>query len=182
MKKHTLILNADGSPMNLLPIKAKDWQGAIKTIYEDGAQVLHVYEDWIVRSPRAQFHVPAVLVNTTYKKYKRHVSFSKHNLCLRDRFTCQYCREVFPETKLTMDHVQPRSHGGPKNWANISAACGPCNLARATNTKIRPMREPYVPSYYEMVEKAQQYPIYVPHESWGYYLGWKPELINVVER
>lgn len=174
-----LILNADGNPVSILPLRVKTWQEAILSIYKDNTQPLHIYEDWTVRSARAKFNVPAVLVMPNFVNYKRFVSFSKRHLCVRDAFTCQYCREVFPEKQLTKDHVVPDSHGGPMSWENIVAACYPCNQMRGNNTKIKPAKAPYRPSYFEMVDKVRQYPITVPHESWGYYIGWKPELIKV---
>lgn len=164
--------------MNILPIKALSWQNAIKSVFT-GSSVLHYYEDWIVRSPRTEMQVPAVIMLPTQVKFKRYVGFTKHHLCLRDNFTCQYCGEKFTEKQLTKDHVYPRAFGGPTSWDNIVAACGPCNRDRGHNVKIQPIKRPYRPTYWEMVEKASQHPVYIPHESWGYYIGWKQELLRI---
>jgi 5-methylcytosine-specific restriction endonuclease McrA len=42
----------------------------------------------------------------------------------RDDWTCQYCGA---RSNLTVDHVIPRSKGGPSSWENIVASCAPCN-------------------------------------------------------
>lgn len=62
----------------------------------------------------------------------QHVPIRKHrinrrNILLRDRHTCQYCREKFPPAKLTLDHMIPRSRGGQSSWENLVASCHPCN-------------------------------------------------------
>jgi 5-methylcytosine-specific restriction endonuclease McrA len=178
----TLILNADGQPLGLLPVSTKPWNRVIEDIWTNKVQVLHTYEDWVVRSPSTTIHVPSVVVLNKFSKPKRACRFTKFNLCLRDAFTCQYCGEIFPESLLTYDHVHPHSMGGPKTWENIAMACQPCNGARGNNTKIKPKKMPYRPSYWELVAKRKQYPLNVPHETWTYYVDWSPNLIKIGAR
>lgn len=179
---NTLILNADGQPLGMLPLSTKPWHKAVEDIWTNKVQVLHTYEDWVVRSPSTTMNVPSVVVLNRFSKPKRMSRFSKFNLCLRDRFTCQYCGSVFHESQLTFDHVHPHSMGGGKNWENIVAACQPCNGARGNNTKIRPNRMPYRPSYWELVGKRKEYPLTVPHETWTYYIDWPENLLKVCAR
>jgi 5-methylcytosine-specific restriction endonuclease McrA len=178
----TLILNSDGSPLGLLPLASKPWQKVIDDIWTNKVQVLHTYEDWIVRSPSIAMNVPSVVLLNQFKKPKRVIRFTKHNLLLRDRYTCQYCSAEFPFGQLTYDHVVPHSHGGGKNWENIVAACQPCNGRRGNNTKIVPNRLPYRPTYWELVGRAKEYPLHVPHASWAYYLDWPQNLLTIRSR
>ncbi len=71
----------------------------------------------------------------------------------RDRHTCCYCGNVFPEHRLTMDHVTPKSHGGLATWMNMVAACKPCNTKKANRTpeeaKMHLLFVPYVPNMFE---------------------------------
>ena len=66
----------------------------------------------------------------------------------RDRWTCQYCGHE--RGSLTVDHVIPRSKGGPSTWENIVACCAPCNrrkgdrLPRQAN--MVPVRAPRAPN------------------------------------
>ena len=49
----------------------------------------------------------------------------------RDDWTCQYCGA---RSNLTVDHVIPRSKGGPSSWENIVASCAPCNRRKGDRT------------------------------------------------
>lgn len=178
----TLILNADGLPLGLLPISSLHYRKAVQRMWAGEASVLHLYDDWFLRSPRLTLQVPAVMIMKEYKKAKTLVRFNRTNVFLRDRYTCQYCLKVFPRHELTYDHVIPQSKGGPTNWTNIVSACGRCNGARGCNVKIVPATMPYRPTYWEMVDKAKRHPIQVPHVSWTYYLDWSPELVTVTSR
>lgn len=177
---HTLVLNADYTPLNLVPIRVYRWNKAIEQVYKGKAKVIHEYDDWVVRSPSITLKVPSVIIRKEYQKPPRFVRFSRENLFLRDRYTCQYCGT--DKNHLTFDHVKPVSHGGGLSWENIVAACSPCNSKRGNNDKIRPAYEPYKPDYWEMVEKRKKLPIIIPHESWIPYLDWDRELIRIVPK
>ena len=53
--------------------------------------------------------LPSVVSLKSYVKPTRFPAFTRFNVFLRDRFTCQYCGE---REDLTFDHVVPRSKGG----------------------------------------------------------------------
>lgn len=76
----TLLLNADASPVSLLPLSTLCWQDAIKYLVSEKATVLEWYEDWIVRSERWSTRVPAVMILKEYQKKKSYVRFSKTNV------------------------------------------------------------------------------------------------------
>jgi len=46
---------------------------------------------------------------------------------LRGRGACYYCKQRFPATILTMDHVIPISRGGKTTKSNVVACCKECN-------------------------------------------------------
>jgi len=171
----TLVLNADMQPMSLLPIRTVRWQKAVEDVYNDKLIVLHEYDDWDVHSPSMTMRVPSVVMHRDYVRPRVAASWSKEHMCLRDGYTCQYCGKMFPTSQLTKDHVVPQFYGGGNGWTNLVAACHPCNNRRGHNTRIQPMRKPYKPSYYELVELRKQYPLYVPHASWADYLMWPKE-------
>lgn len=78
---------------------------------------------------------PSVIRLLEYRKvpHKSQV-VSRKNILLRDRDTCQYCAVKFHPSVLTLDHVIPRSQGGPSSWANLVACCSPCNRKKANRT------------------------------------------------
>lgn len=80
-------------------------------------------------------------------------AFSKAKLLRRDRNTCAYCAQVFPDQELQCEHIQPQSRGGQWSWMNLVAACGPCNLRKGARTPEEAgmplVYLPYVPSRWE---------------------------------
>lgn len=44
---------------------------------------------------------------------------------------CVYCAAALSFDTVTLDHVHPRSQGGPNVAGNVVAACGPCNRLKA---------------------------------------------------
>ena len=176
---HTLVLNSDGSPLSLLPLSVVLWQDAIRIIYTGSVTILHEYENWIVRAPSWQTHVPAVLMTTRYIKVSRFVGFSAEMVHLRDGYRCQYCGEQFPSDRLTLDHVKPKSKGGKLTFDNVVSACSPCNCRRGDDESIRPRTIPYRPTYMQLVARRRRMPVTVPHESWIPYIGWEPSLVTV---
>jgi len=179
---HTLILNANGTPLSVFPMSTFHWEEAIKQLWLDRADVLSEYEDWVVNSPSVSFNVPAVIMLRDYVKTARTVRFSRENVLLRDEYTCQYCGTKFHDNHdaLTYDHVIPRSLGGKTNWTNISSACQSCNLEKSHFMKMKPIHEPKRPTYFELVNKRQKFSIDIPHESWNDYLGWDANLVNII--
>lgn len=45
---------------------------------------------------------------------------------------CHYCDRPLPFRHATIDHLQPRSHGGSNRDENVVVACQWCNCARKT--------------------------------------------------
>jgi 5-methylcytosine-specific restriction endonuclease McrA len=104
------------------------------------------------------------------------VAFTRFNVFLRDRFTCQYCGETFASSALTFEHVIPRSRGGQTSWSNIVTACMPCNTGKGNSMRIKPRRPPREPTPSELLAAKRTFPPDHLHESWMDYLYWDVEL------
>jgi hypothetical protein len=80
-------------------------------------------------------------------------AFSKGKLFRRDRMTCAYCGQRFPERDLQCEHIVPESRGGGWTWMNLVTACGVCNGRKADRTpeeaRMPLVYLPYVPSRFE---------------------------------
>ncbi len=53
-------------------------------------------------------------------------------LAKRDGLWCWFCELPFPDTDaddITIEHLVPKSHGGPDHASNLVLACEICNLA-----------------------------------------------------
>ena len=92
-------------------------------------------DDEFVRTVQFQIQVPRVIRLLTYDRYPRpKVKFNRRNIFARDNNRCQYCGKRFPTTELSLDHLMPRSRGGPATWENIVCACVKCNVRKGGRT------------------------------------------------
>lgn len=144
-----LILNADASPVSMLPLSTISWEEAIRYMVSDKAIVLEWYDNWIVRSEKWSTPVPAVMILKEYQKKKTGIRFSKQNVFLRDGYACQYCGDDVSRKTATLDHILPTSHGGKTTFENTVCACGPCNANKGNNKKIVPKHMPVKPTYFQ---------------------------------
>jgi len=165
----TLLLNANYEPISVLPMSVISWQHAIKLMFLDKVYMIEEYDDWIIHSAHMHMKVPAICVTKGYFNSKKHVHFNRRNLYLRDLYTCQYCEEIFGTKDLTIDHVKPRVHGGKHSWTNCVTACRPCNHKKGDKL-WKPIKKPFEPNYYQLVNTHKKVPIHVKHPSWAQYL------------
>ncbi len=79
------------------------------------------------RAPRRRLRGPREMVELyTLKKRSRKLD------ALRDcGRRCVYCAVALQTDETTVDHVYPRSKGGPDMRGNLVAACGACNRMKA---------------------------------------------------
>ena len=105
--------------------------------------------DWI-RTVRFDITVPRIVRVLSFSKLPRQeVKFNRRNLFARDGNTCQYCGKRLSTSALSLDHVIPRSRGGPTTWANVVCACVRCNVRKGGRTpdeaNLRLIRRPTKP-------------------------------------
>ena len=167
----TLILNTDAAPVSVLPLSIVCWEEAVRYLVADKVTVLEWYDNWIVRSEKWETRVPAVMMLKEFQKKKTTVRFSKQNVFLRDKFTCQYCGISVDRKTATLDHVVPVSHGGKTTWENAVCACARCNSTKGNNKKIVPKIKPFKPNYFQLADNRKTMSWECQHPSWQYYLG-----------
>ena len=165
-----LLLNADASPISVIPLSIISWEEAIQKMVSDKATVLEWYDDWVVHSATWETKVPAVMILKEYQKKKTGVRFSKQNVFLRDSYTCQYCAESVTGRTATLDHVLPVSHGGKSTFENTVCACASCNANKGNDRKIVPKVKPLKPTYFQLVDKRKKMKFDLRHPSWAMYL------------
>jgi 5-methylcytosine-specific restriction endonuclease McrA len=171
-----LVLNADFRPLSYYPLSLWGWQDVIKAVFMDRVNIVSEY-DHFVHSPGFQMRLPSVVSLKTYIQPSRHPAFTRFNVFLRDKFTCQYCGA---HDDLTFDHVIPRSKGGQTEWENVVAACSPCNLRKAdklpNQVNMHPFQKPFSPTVQDLHRNGRSFPPNYLHESWMDYLYWDTEL------
>ena len=171
-----LVLNADFRPLSYYPLSLWSWQDAIKAVFLDRVNIVSSY-DRAVHSPSFEIKLPSVVSLKNYVKPPQWPAFTRFNLFLRDKFSCQYCGEM---SDLTFDHLLPRSKGGETTWENVVTACSKCNLKKANHlyhvANMKPMQWPYKPNVHQLHKNGKLFPPNYLHESWMDYLYWDSEL------
>lgn len=163
LKEHVLVLNASWMPICVTTVRQ-----ALIMVYKKNASVVcpHTYElynfdTWIIQPSNGQSYVrtathkikiPSTIKLTTYSKIPpRTIPFTRRNLLKRDDATCQYCGESPRKSKLSVDHIIPRSRGGHTNWSNCVIACKKCNARKGSRmlyeTNMKLIRKPFAPRF-----------------------------------
>lgn len=177
----TLVLNADYRPLSYFPLSLWSWQEAVKAVFLDRVSIVSEYDE-VIRSPSIQMRVPSVIALKEYVLPKTRPAFTRFNVFLRDKWTCQYCAQKHRTHELTFDHVIPKSRGGTTTWENICTACQHCNILKGNympeECKMFPIRKPMQPATTELQANGRAYPPNFLHRSWGDYLYWDTELEN----
>lgn len=92
------------------------------------------HEDWI-RAVSFEIQVPRVIRLIQYDRIPRtSVKFNRRNIFLRDGHRCQYCGKRYSTSRLSLDHVHPKSRGGGDTWENVVCACLHCNVTKGGRT------------------------------------------------
>src|SRR3954468_5660050 len=79
----------------------------------------------VLHAERVELPVPAVIRLHHFVRvpYRNRVPLSRRAVFARDGHRCQYCNRAAEN----IDHVVPRSRGGPHAWENVVASCRACN-------------------------------------------------------
>jgi len=124
-----LVLNSSYEPINFT-----SWKRAVVLLLKEKAQVLSGRVIRLLNYVRLPI---SKIVNITP---------SRSMIYKRDNDTCQYCGA---KSKLTIDHVIPRSKGGQDTWENLVVACSKCNTKKGSllleQTGMKLARKPRVP-------------------------------------
>ncbi|WP_153557791.1 HNH endonuclease [Roseimaritima sediminicola] len=121
-------------------------------------------EDYI-QAVGFELQVPRIVRLTRFDKVPvASVRFNRKNLFARDKHHCQYCGQSKPTSQLSLDHVVPRSLGGPTNWENIVCCCLRCNSRKGGRTpqqaKMKLLSTPKRPRHNPQLTQAAQDPRY----------------------
>ncbi len=118
-----------------IPLGRVRWRRALALLRKNKAVVIEEYEDWTVHSATVEIKVPSIIkLIAKFLGGRKGVKFSRQNIYIRDRGTCQYCMKKVPMPKMTLDHVIPRAKGGKTTWENTVIACQSCNIKKACRT------------------------------------------------
>ena len=162
-----LVLNQNYEPLNVC-----NMHRAVVLVWRGKAEIL---ENGLgeINSFSISLPIPSVirlhyLIHRPWHRRK----LTRHEIFIRDKYTCQYCSKQIHE--LTLDHIMPRHRGGEHTWDNVTSACKKCNHRKAGHTPeevgMKLMKKPSQPGrgVYHMV-----YPYIDRRYEWKKYVrGW----------
>ncbi len=90
----------------------------------------------------------------------------------RARWQCEYCHSpaAYSTQPFEVDHIIPRSEGGPTSLENLALSCG-CNSYKGDRTHARdPQTEQIVPLFNPR------------RQRWSRHFGWSDNFLLIVGR
>ncbi|HEU5116489.1 MAG TPA: HNH endonuclease [Isosphaeraceae bacterium] len=197
LESSVLLLNKLYMPVRVISARrafcllAKDLAEVITL--DDGAYRAYDFDEWrarssveivrrgpdddYVRTVRSFIEVPRIIRLLGYDRLPRQrVKFNRRNVFARDENRCQYCGRRLTSGQLSLDHITPRSQGGPSTWENIVCACLPCNHRKGPRTPPEagmpllkdPVRPQTNPSLRRKLatRKYKTWKVFLEHASW----------------
>ncbi len=197
-----LVLNRFYVPVHVVQVRR-----AICLLFRDLAEVIHVengqffnydfarwvelsemlceepdaHSDWIY-SIRFPLQVPRIIRLFDYDRMPRKtLRFSRRNVFARDGYRCMYCCKRFPMHQLSLDHVVPRSRGGPTDWENVVTSCVHCNGKKGGRTpreaQMGLLRQPERPKRSPLLSSKLRNPKYF---AWKVFLDSDSASVEVL--
>jgi 5-methylcytosine-specific restriction endonuclease McrA len=184
----TLVLNRNWQPVNVATVAralVMLWNGTARVVdpadyqtydWHDWAKLRPSDGDRFIQAVTFRLRVPEVVTLTGYDRLPvSAVTFSRRNVFKRDHYTCQYCGRQPGSEELTIDHVTPRSRGGPSRWDNCVLACMSCNKRKADRTpdeagmrlRKRPVQPTWNPRYAAHTLRLRSWSKFVSEAYWN---------------
>ena len=140
--------------------------------FEDRCDLPPRAGDVTIRTPTRTIRIPTVIQLIHYARLPNcEVRFNRRNIFIRDRNRCQYCGKTAPPQQLSIDHVMPRSRGGPTTWENVVCCCLDCNTRKGGRTpkeaRMKLLRRPVKPRLNPLLARKLVNPKY---EIWKTFL------------
>lgn len=177
----TLVLNADYTPISVLPLHVISAKQAVIRLFAETCSVVSDYGVPIkTPNPNIRLNWPSVIIRKEYVKRTQRPVLTKTSLLYRDRGHCAYCNTKLSVETITRDHVMPLSKGGKDDWLNVVAACPTCNYLKSDHLPVgrwKPSVKPWHPTHEQLIELRKLFPVTIYHSSWVDYLpAWKGEV------
>lgn len=137
--RNVTILNTDGQRLVVI-----SWKKAIKLLLKGKVIPIDYYEDCeLILINKDTVLIPRTMVLREYVKVPlRTAKPSRRSIFARDNYTCVYCKRQLNGDELSIDHVIPRSRGGPNTVENLATACKKCNNKKGDRTPAEWRRNP----------------------------------------
>ena len=123
--RRVLLLNVTYEPLTTVGLRR-----AVVLVLGGKAEVVHHdAAGAVLHAASVALQTPSVIRLSRYVRipYRNRVPLTRAALMRRDNYKCAYCGR----RAETIDHVIPRSRGGPHAWENCVASCTICNHRKA---------------------------------------------------
>lgn len=142
-----------------------------KLIAKDKVEVLHYWDEEFHWGRGSSKHPSVIRLKHHVRWIPQKMRFKRAGVFRRDQFICQYCGIALTPSKVTVDHVLPRSQGGDSSWKNCVTSCFECNNRKGDRTpeqaKMKLLNKPVVP----VVSIATEYNLLKKkHDDWKLYI------------
>jgi len=166
-----LVMNRSWLPIAVTTVKrgmSLVFRGHARVVDEESYQI-HTWESWLsqhaepktpaddneagfIQTVSLKIRLPRVITLGHFNGVpSQQLAYSRRALFRRDNYQCQYCGCQPGVKQLTIDHVMPRSRGGPTDWLNCVIACVRCNVRKSNRTPEecgQPLkRKPFKPNW-----------------------------------
>lgn len=125
-KRNVLLLDRDFRPILIIC-----WKKAMKHLYGGKAETILNYLDH--RTTYEPAVIKLLFRSVPPGRFKRKTKFYNRYVLYRDNYTCSYCGSK-DRSKLTIDHILPKSRGGLNSYENTTTACFDCNQHKGNLT------------------------------------------------
>lgn len=101
----------------------------------------------VFHSERLRIEAPSVVRLRYFVRvpFRARTALTRRAVFARDHWSCQYCGRPAEN----VDHVVPRSKGGPHSWDNVVASCRRCNSRKENRAPVevglKLRRRPFIP-------------------------------------
>ncbi|MCE9499736.1 MAG: HNH endonuclease [Leptospira sp.] len=138
LSQPVLVLNS-----GYMPVGIKSVRDAICMVLMEKADIIKEAANLFIRSEKLKLPAPRIILLINYNHLpKRKIRLSRQNILIRDNHTCSYCAKQLSASKLTLDHIIPKSRWAEiqkdrkatdfNSWENIVTACKECNTKKGS--------------------------------------------------
>lgn len=120
-----------------LPLGIVNMERAMILLLTEKADIVHEHSNRKVRTISEEYPYPEVIRLKKLVHFKKvNPAPTKYSIMQRDNFTCQYCG-CKEKSKLTIDHIVPRSVKKDNSYNNLVTCCSTCNKRKGD----KPLRQ-----------------------------------------
>jgi len=162
-----LLLNNSYEPLSFISLKR-----LIKLVVNDKVEIIESWDEKISWAAGSMLFPAIIKLKYYVRRPPARLKFNKKSVFIRDMYSCLYCGIALSASKITIDHIIPKSKGGKITWLNSASCCESCNSKKGNKTLeealMKLIKEPFVP---QITLKNEYILIRPKHIAWNDYFN-----------